>query len=396
MTSIVQLANFPTRRPRHGGQLRAHHIARALECAGFIVERMPVFPTNFYPAAGDDAPTVDLLPAIAYRRYPDVGEVSDMTVSELAATDNGGFAMLAARLDAAQPDIVMLEEPWLWPALRRWLAAQTARPPVVFNAYNVESHAKAAILTDAKVAEAEHIIAEVEALERDLVRAAAGVTTTTAEDAAILQRWTDHPVTVAPNGTVARQTAHLHGILPRPLGTGLRFVLFVGSAHPPNATGFMTMAVPALPELRSNERIVVAGGVCQLLASRLEPEGTNFLVRDRIVLFGQVSDFALSCLLGNASGILLPITYGGGSNLKTPEALISGLPVVGTPQAFRGFSEFADFPGVTIADTPESFAAGIRGSLDRQSRREPVTELRQLLWVNTLRPIVELAHSLSG
>ena len=119
------------------------------------------------------------------------------------------------------------------------------------------------------------------------------------------------------------------------------------------------------------------------------------MVRDRIILFGQVSDFALSCLLGNASGILLPITYGGGSNLKTPEALTSGLPVVGTRQ-HRRFSEFSELKGVTIADTPHAFAAGIRRSLDRRGKREVGPELRQLLWENTLRPIVDLARSVTG
>ena len=112
------------------------------------------------------------------------------------------------------------------------------------------------------------------------------------------------PSTVAAQRTVAQQTEHLRGIQPRPLDPGLRFVLFVGSAHPPNATGFMTMVAPALPALRTDERIVVAGGVCQLLAPRLEPSGPGYppWVRDRIVLFGQVSDFTLSCLLDNASG----------------------------------------------------------------------------------------------
>ena len=94
---VFQLTNFPTRHPRHGGQLRAHYTARALESAGFVVERMPVFVADYYPAAGSE-PAVNLLPALPYRRFPEAGQVSDMTVSELAATDNGGFANFAARL----------------------------------------------------------------------------------------------------------------------------------------------------------------------------------------------------------------------------------------------------------------------------------------------------------
>ena len=95
---------------------------------------------------------------------------------------------------------------------------------MIFNAYNVESDAKAAILTDAKVSGADRIIADVEALERDLVRSATGVTTTTAEDAAILQRWTDRPITVAHNGTVASDSICVASNPNRSIRSALRSV----------------------------------------------------------------------------------------------------------------------------------------------------------------------------
>jgi glycosyltransferase involved in cell wall biosynthesis len=203
-------------------------------------------------------------------------------------------------------------------------------------------------------------------------------------------------VAVARNGTVARRTAHLHGILPAPLDPSWRYLLFVGSAHPPNAAGFLALALPALPVLRSAERIVVAGGVCTLLAAG-GAGGDNAMRRDRLVLLGPVGDLALGCLLGNAAGILLPITYGGGSNLKTAEALISGLPVVATSQAFRGFSEFADRPRATIADTPEAFAAGVRRALDAEAvAGGPAEDVRALLWGATLQPLVDLVAAVAG
>jgi hypothetical protein len=393
MTRIAQLAPYPTRQPRHGGQLRAHHTARVLEAAGHAVDRICVFSTTHYPPAGDE-PAVDLELARAPRRYPAVARMADMTQCELAATDAALFAAFAARLDAARPDLVLLEEPWLWPALRRWRAARAAPPPFVFNAHNIESQAKAAILADAQVAEAPRIVAEVAALEREIARQAAGASATTAEDAAVLRGWTDAPVVVARNGAVARPTAHLRGILPAPLDPARRFCLFVGSAHPPNAAGFLALALPALPVLRSAERIVVAGGVCDLLAAALAPGGTNFMLRDRLALLGPVGGMALDCLLGNAAGILLPITYGGGSNLKTAEALLTGLPVVGTPAAFRGFAEFAGLPRVTIAETAEAFAAGIRHALDDRSPLAAAPE--GLLWDTTLQPLAGLVAALAG
>jgi glycosyltransferase involved in cell wall biosynthesis len=390
---IAHLTPYPTRQPRHGGQLRAHHAARALEAAGHVVERISVFSSTHYPPTADE-PAVDLAAVRPRHRWRDVPQVADMTLGDLAATDAASFAALAARLDAARADLVMLEEPWLWPAVRRWRAGRPL-PPVIFNAYNIESRAKAQIRADAGVAEAAGIVADVDALERDLAATAAGATATTEEDAAVLRAWTAAPVVVARNGTVARRTAHLHGILPAPLDPQLRYVLFVGSAHPPNASGFLALALPALPVLRSTERIVVAGDVCTLLAPVLAAGGPNFMLRDRLVLLGPVGNLPLDCLLGNAAGILLPITYGGGSNLKTAEALISGLPVVGTSQAFRGFADFADRPRVTIADTPEAFAAGIRRALDA-GPSGPAADAGPLLWEATLRPLVDLVASVAA
>ncbi len=366
MTRILQITSYPTQRPLHGGQLRAHHTARVLEASGHSVDRMAVFSRSQYPAAGE-VPSVDLDNATTARRLPEIWPVLDLTTSELAATDETCFRAFARRAQAAQADILMLEEPWLWPAVRRWRAHLPSAPPVIYNAYNIECRAKASILADAEIPAAAGIAAEVEALERGLAASAAAVSATTAEDAAVIADWTGRTVTVARNGTVLRPVAHLHRILPVPLEPWHRFLLFVGSAHPPNATGFWDMVIPALPELRSGQLIVVAGGVSHLIQERLDREGPVYLARDRLVLFGQVSNMALSCLLGNAAGMLLPITYGGGSNLKTAEALVSGLPIVGTSQAFRSFDEYADLPGVAIADTQAAFAAAIRDLFDGAS-----------------------------
>ena len=395
MTRILQITTYPTRRPGHGGQLRAHHTARILEAAGHTVDRVAVFGQTHYEGSGE-VPGVDLDQAQTERRFPDIWQLTDLTTCEQAATDEGCFQAFADRLQRSQPVILMLEEPWLWPAVRRWRDGVSAPPPVIYNAYNIECRAKAAMLVDAGVPEAASIAAEVEALERELAQHAAAVSATTVEDAAVIAAWTGKPVAVARNGTVLREVGHLRHILPAQLEPGHRFLLFAGSGHPPNATGFWDMVIPALPALRSGELIVVAGAVSQLIEMRLNEHGGSFLARDRLILLGPVSDLALSCLLGNASGIVVPITYGGGSNLKTAEALVSGLPVVATSIAFRGFGDYAAWPGVTIADTPAAFAAGIRGVFDAGDRQPVERVPNDLLWDSTLQPIVAAVEAIAA
>ena len=395
MTKILQLTTYPTRYPRHGGQLRAHHTARVLEESGYILDRMPVFSQSLYPRGGED-PAVDLDQARTKRRFRDTWQVMDLTTCELAAVDNTCFQKFADRIQASDADILMLEEPWLWPAVWRWRDSLSAPPPVVYNAYNIEYRAKAAMLVEAKVSGADDICADVEALERDLTQCAAGSSATTAEDAATMQAWTENRVVVARNGTILRKVEHLHHILPVPLEPCQKFLLFVGSGQPPNFTGFWDMVIPALSTLRAGERIVVAGSVSQLIESRIEKDGPLCMARDRLILLGQVNDLTLECLLCNAAGILLPITYGGGSNLKTAEALISGLPIVGTTHAFRGFEEYKSLSAVTIEDDPTAFAVGIRRAFNSKGSPRAIHLQKQLLWESTLQPIVDLVSTIAS
>ncbi len=94
--------------------------------------------------------------------------------------------------------------------------------------------------------------------------------------------------------------------------------------------------------------------------------------------------------------MILPITYGGGSNLKTPEALLTGHPIIATARAFRGFEAFADMPGVIIAETVDAFSAAMRRVLSgevpapRHDKR-----LDSLVWDRTLQPIINLVRRLA-
>jgi len=57
--------------------------------------------------------------------------------------------------------------------------------------------------------------------------------------------------------------------------------------------------------------------------------------------------------------MLLPITEGGGSNLKTAEAILANKKVVTTSHALRSFEWFKDFPNVWVADTKQKFQDSI-------------------------------------
>ncbi len=392
MKRILQIAPYPTTIPRHGGQIRARQTADILDAAGFQVLRMPIYRRSHYPAPGC-RPAVDIDRATWIPPYHDVWQVADFADGLAVANDGACFAAFARLAAEAAPDLVLLEEPWLWPAVKEWRKTAASPCPVVYSAYNVESEAKGRILTDAGVAETHAIVARIEELEREVVGAAAGVVVVAEADAERYRAWTGHPVVVAVNGTAPRRRDHLSGILPEQLQPRWRYALFVGSAHPPNARGFSDLVMAGLSSLRTDERVVVAGGASHLIAQGLPQDGLPNFFRDRLVLLGEVGSFALDCLIHNATATLLPITYGGGSNLKTAEALLAGHPIVATRMAFRGFEAFAEMPGVTFAENAATFAQAMRDVLDGKVGSVPAQDrLRALLWERTLQPVVELVR----
>jgi hypothetical protein len=170
----------------------------------------------------------------------------------------------------------------------------------------------------------------------------------------------------------------------------------VGSEHPPNVSGFENLILPWLASLRPGQRIVVAGGVCDKLLARLNEWGLRATVEGRLVLLGPVSDLALSVLIENAACIILPVEYGGGSNLKTAEALLSDRPIVASPASMRGFGEFGNLPGVAIANGAEEFGAAVHRALaDRFSASRSESSVAALTWDAVLAPLVALIGELT-
>ncbi len=392
MARLLQINTFPTLRPVHGGQRRAHHTARVLEAAGFEVRRVAAYRFDYY-AGHPSEPAVDLKPPTAPRQ-PTTWLFDG---ARWLAQDPAALAAFHALCDTAAPDCILVEEPWLWPALQTLPAVSAGALPVVYNSYNIEGPLFARAVPGGG-AHAEAAAAEVAAIEAEIALRAAACSAVTPQDAAALEALGARRVVVAPNGVERRYRAYLAGALPDAVDPSLSYVLYVASGHPPNASGIPDLFTAMLTALRPLERLVVAGGVCHLINRWLyERGGPSHLARGRAILLGEISDFCLDGLIANASGIVLPLRRGGGSNLKTAEALDSLLPIVATPTAMRGYAEYANLEGVIVAEDVAAFAAGMRRVFeDPPPRRQPGPALDRLLWDSTLRPIVDLVREILG
>jgi glycosyltransferase involved in cell wall biosynthesis len=136
-----------------------------------------------------------------------------------------------------------------------------------------------------------------------------------------------------------------------------RYVLFVASAHKPNAEGFLSLLGSRLGYLPLGTAIVIVGSLGHLLnleITKRDPLWADYFGH-RCFSWGQASDDTLASLIAGSAAIILPITLGEGTNLKTPEALLSGKPIIATSKAFRGFEGYANQTQVHIADAPVDF-----------------------------------------
>jgi hypothetical protein len=389
-----------TLRPIHGGQLRSYNIGRALEANGYMVRGIAACFRQAHDIVNERECILDIYKARMWKGSVCRGSFSDYFMLHTVNDDPELRAEFFRYSGAVRSDIIMLEHPWLWPLVRLLPDVASGHVPVVYNSQNVEAHLKHKIVADLKLDETEMGVARplltaVDEFEREVVTSVKAVTACTTEDAAVFDAWGARRTMVAGNGSRRPVGTGLRRPFPASLPEGARYAFMVGSGHPPNVTGFENLVLPWLSKLRPGQRVVVAGGASDWIRNRLIETGIADALEGRLVLLGHVSDLALSVLIENAACIMLPIEYGGGSNLKTAEALLSDRRVVASAAAMRGFEPYRDLPGLTIVDGQADFCTAVLAALeDGSPAPRPFASVKALTWEAMLAPIVLLVDSL--
>lgn len=382
---VLHLSTYPVAVPRHGGQARVANLARVYEAAGIESRVIAVYEPEHYGGAllgPHDVP----FPWDSPHRDTGLPFCTDLASGEYAAGDPSAWGRLQREVTVFRPEVIQLEQPWLWPFLRR-LRAERAAPPfkVVYSSQNLEAPLKARMLEGQPPALVDRVVARIEALERELAAAADLTVAVTAADAEVYRAWGARRVVVAPNGVVERAVDPERVRDWEARLRGRRFALFVGSAYPPNVRGFWEMFAPSLAFLAPDERVVVVGGIGSIVMDAPSARVWERLNASRLECVGMQEEADLAALLALAACVVLPITIGGGSNIKTAEAILSGRPVVGTTTSFRGYEALASLPGLHQTDDPAEFRRLVRQALDRPAAPADRTEARRrVLWTHTL------------
>lgn len=397
VANIFILGSYPCQTPMHGGQIRLAEIAAAYRRAGGQVRVCSVFDQTSYASQRYGPYDHIYPPQSPFRQWQGqaVPLIDDLTVGNYAAQDSEAYQTLTRHLP--QPvDIVHFEQPWLLPLVLRWRdegRLQGAR--LIYGSQNIEAALKASILHQYGIAQADAIAEEIAVLERSACQAADITLAVSESDRQTLQGYTDKPVILAANGIAVWQASdaalkHWQTQLPE-----ANFALFVGSAHPPNISGFFDMFGDALGFMPPDTRLVVAGSVGPHLLENPRFQRWLPLNQSRLQVLGLVEDDALAAIKTLAHVFVLPITEGGGSNIKTAEALYSGAHVLGTPVSFRGFDGFLALPGVHQHAQPADFRQALTKLLHTPSPLKDSNSQahrQTLLWSHTLACLESVAR----
>lgn len=392
---ILFLSTYPITQPIHGGQHRAANICAALRQAGHDVEARGVLGAATYPAV----PGYVRFPGYeALRRYvADPTLLEDWAIGAFMADPAGGFPVLA-ELCGGGYDVIFCEQPWLFAFAHRLAAQHDTPPKLIYGSQNIEASLKRDLMkryAPASAAEGETLVRNAETFaisHADLIIAVS------VHDQATLSEQASAPVVVAENGVTDQRASLADVEVSNAITEARRTALYCASGHPPNILGFFDMFGGGVGCFAPSERLVVAGDAGPLIVGNEQYPRASGLA-SKLIAPGRVSEAQLRGLLVTAHVIILPVSGGAGTNLKTAEALWAGRHVVATSTALRGFERFLNEPGITVRDHAPSFLAAIREAMARPPLQLTAAERRNrvsVLWSSTLQPLTEAVASLGG
>lgn len=394
---ILILGTYPLHPAMHGGQKRTVAIIEKYRELGHEVKYVSICTPGNYTRYSKDDLRVSEDAMQALHGVPSLTFTELVTCQE-AAKDERIVAKLKQIVAAFRPTIVEYEQAYVYAfvkATEENLGLSGIR--VFFSSHNVEWQMKhdIALSEGCTPEEINPYVSAIKGIETELASSAEQVIAVSQSDIDTYQK-------VAKNGTY---TLAPNGISPlHPSETAKaawlklfneqgvqRTAVFVASAHPPNLHGFRTL-IDGIGFLGFQERIVIAGGVSDMLKDLAKKTSDIQLatLRNRVIFVGRLSETKLQGLIAAADAVILPVLEGGGSNLKTAEAITSGKPIIATTHAFRSYDDFMNFPNTYIADEPVAFQAAIKKAISGKyiARNQEQTEkARQVLWDVCLKPL---------
>lgn len=275
-----------------------------------------------------------------------------------------------------QPELIIVEELWLYPYLST--IKKTVTCPVVLDQHNIEAN----LLIQNRVNSGslsswlrETIQDQkLKFIENDFIHKADQVWVCSQADADLLAEMygTCHHVRVVPNGIDQHfyRPVYEKKHPPSPaLADNPHTIFFAGTfSYPPNqnaARMLIEQIFPRLQERYADARLLLVGK--SPTAEMLEVSHQN----KAIIVTGRVED--IRSYMAAASVAVVPLLQGGGTRLKVLEAFASGIPVVTTTKGIEGI-DAKDNHHTLIRDSIEGIVEAIDSLWSDEVRAKTLAE----------------------
>jgi hypothetical protein len=393
MSNILQVVFYPLDNPMHGGQIRCQQINQKLRESGFSVTLLTIFSWT-----GGETSLGPKINVSEDYRDSILGEFSESFC--YAAYDSylhtpEGLDKLRAVVDVEAFDVVWEDQPYIHRSLKSHFDKRSkGQPRYIYSSQNVESELVKQLLDNHQgpLDVKERIYNSVATVEKLAVVDADVILAVTQSDLdTFLLTGTQAKLVEAPNASrpLLKGNSSFDASIISSLGLS-RYALFIGSGHPPNVRGFLKTLGDSFDYLHPDFQIVCVGGVSFGILDHFESNQESMMFSSSLRLVVEASNEEIDQLRLGASVILLPILDGGGSNLKTAEALLSPTKILATPTAFRGFEAYSKSPGVHISTSNRDFQKTLaKISRDNDDFEIVRTQLEEhpLTWDKTLSQI---------
>jgi hypothetical protein len=347
---ILQLCTFNPDENNAGGKIRSFQIKNALR------KKFEVKTLSFSWAR---TPFIkDMHFGLSEEKFLKNGGnhlLGDLGINNYLSQNTHELQHIAQKVHEFNPDVILLEQPYLLPLVRTLKSTRAEKNiPLIYSSHNIEAPMKRGIYENFFTPESVNQLTQwVSMLETEAIKESIMTFVVSEDDARFTRELKrDGNVLVLPNGHWIPKSNNRDKFWDETLSDTKVNWTFVGSAHPPNIEG-MSNLLRALPLQEEDWRIIIAG------SASVAFKGLTEKVPWLLTVNNPTNDDIDSLIL-KSSGMLLPIWSGGGSNLKTAQALLSNRTLVGTEYSFRGFESFKDEEGVHLVSTAEEFANMLR------------------------------------
>lgn len=400
--SIIIFGNYPIDIPRHGGQKRAHALLQTIRPHYSSVEYISVYDATHYSSSSTN--NIPLGPLSRKRLAEDQNYLynSDIVCGDAIMDDPIVKKSVTRLLKILSPDIIILEQPFIYSGLKALLKELGLAPKLVYDSQNVEAPMRRQILMTSGFSStnANIIYNDIRNNELTLVNDCDLLSACTQSDLDYYKTQGAKHTVLAKNGTTPiisssdQEERWREFFKKRNIN---KVALFVGSSHLPNYVGFNTMISKGVGFLPYGTTIALAGEISDFINTKIPPvdhtvDPRDVVFRKKVTFLGKLSELRLQSLLSVADVILLPITEGGGSNLKTAEAVATGKPIVATSHAIRSFEWIKNLPNVWVNNDPAEYRKNIVSALTSKPRPRSSVQQKQaksVLWDNCFRELTK-------